>query len=198
VCPDILRARGHTVDLAGDKPIPGAELKKVIGAYDALIIRRCVSRRVAVSPGGPPLRPGVSMLCVLPRRRRRGNSLLPCIVWSVRGAIVAVGGVVDASALRKARVCQLAMTRRAIVRRLRALACIPPAHAAFPRTVHYCERVRVPASALLVVVAATGVASVRRRQPLTPTRVFATPCVRVRAWTVAPRSPLRCWRPRRT
>ena len=43
VCPDILKSRGHTVDLAGDKPIPAAELKKVIGNYDALVIRRCVS-----------------------------------------------------------------------------------------------------------------------------------------------------------
>ncbi len=40
VCPEILRGRGHTVDLAGDKPIPAADLKKVIGEYDALVIRR--------------------------------------------------------------------------------------------------------------------------------------------------------------
>lgn len=41
VCPEILKAKGHTVDVPpGDKPIPAAELKKIIGGYDALVVRR--------------------------------------------------------------------------------------------------------------------------------------------------------------
>ena len=43
ICPEILRSKGHTVDVPpGDKPIPAADLKKVIGQYDALIVRRSV------------------------------------------------------------------------------------------------------------------------------------------------------------
>lgn len=41
VCPDILRSKGHTVDVPpGDKPLTAAELKAVIGQYDALVVRR--------------------------------------------------------------------------------------------------------------------------------------------------------------
>jgi D-3-phosphoglycerate dehydrogenase len=41
ICVDILKSRGHTVDIPpADKPIPAAELKKMIGVYDALVVRR--------------------------------------------------------------------------------------------------------------------------------------------------------------
>lgn len=43
ICPEILKANGHSVDVPpGDKPIPAADLKKMIGQYDALIVRRFV------------------------------------------------------------------------------------------------------------------------------------------------------------
>lgn len=41
VCAKILRERGHTVDEKGADKMSPAELKKIIGEYDGLIVRRC-------------------------------------------------------------------------------------------------------------------------------------------------------------